>query len=290
MNRVWLRLTRAAAVLALGSSPLCCQSSPVQVTAIRSWSFTELTRIVIETSGPCDFKTGQVHSPERLFLDLAPARPSLNQQRTPVGDPRVRQFRVAETVPQVTRVVLDLVNPVDYRITTLDAPNRIIVELQLKAKTAPSPVAAAGNANPPELLASQEHPAPFRVAPMLSLNPETPGSTPNPLLRFVFPQEPPPREIEIVDVPPGIPAPDRWPDPFPFDMPAIPAPAANAIPRLAASARRVAQPSENARLSITRALGLKIDRLVIDPGHGAPTTAPWDRMASAKRMLRSTSP
>src|ERR1019366_9633648 len=127
-----LRFIGTAVLFTLGSSPVWCQSSPVQLTAVRSWSFTDLTRIVIETSAPCEFKTGQVHAPERLYLDLAPARPLLSQQRTAVGDSRVRQIRVAETAKQVTRVVFDLVDLVDHRITTLEAPDRIVVEMQLK--------------------------------------------------------------------------------------------------------------------------------------------------------------
>ena len=132
------------------TSLLWGQSQPVQVSAVRSWSFAELTRVAIQTSGPCEFKAGQLHDPERLYLDLAPARPAMSQARTPVGDSRLRQIRVAETAKGVTRVVFDLAGAVDYRITMLDAPDRIVVELQLKSATRPAQAPSVDPTQAPE--------------------------------------------------------------------------------------------------------------------------------------------
>ena len=65
---LFLRLKRAAAVLVFGSSLAWSQSPPAQITAVRFWSFAEVTRIVIDTSAPCEFKTGQAQAPDRLYL------------------------------------------------------------------------------------------------------------------------------------------------------------------------------------------------------------------------------
>jgi N-acetylmuramoyl-L-alanine amidase len=294
-----LRCTGAAALFALGSSPVWCQSSPVRVTAVRAWSFSELTRVVIETSAPCEFKTGQVHSPERLFLDLAPARPLLSQRRTAVGDSRVVQVRIAETAKEVTRVVFDLVDPVDYRITTLETPDRIIVEMQLKLKpgagavsaaflhagvpgtaevSVPAAMPEAANASSiagtAEWTVATNHPAPFRNAPMLSLAPETPGIPVNPLLKFAYPPEPPLREVKLPGDAPELSSLDSSSSNKDSSAPLTKLLELNPMrisplpPAPEAVAGRVAQPSTNARVSLTRALGLKINRLVIDPGHG----------------------
>jgi N-acetylmuramoyl-L-alanine amidase len=295
---MWLRFIGVVALFTLGSSPVWCQSAPVQVTAVRSWSFNELTRIVIETSAPCEFKAGQLRAPERLFLDLAPARPLLTQQRTAVGDSRVRQIRVAEAAKEVTRVVFDLVNQVDYRITTLEAPDRIIVEIQLKGKPGAVPVASLDNGAPGRAKVAEptgipeaanmstitsaaegtmnSHPAPFRSAPMLSLAPETPGIPVNALLKFTYPPEPPRREVEFPGDAPDLSSFDLSPSDHgpssvltamleldPMRISPLP-------PASVAFGRSVGQPSTNVSVSLTRTLGLKMNRLVIDPGHGGP--------------------
>jgi N-acetylmuramoyl-L-alanine amidase len=301
-----LRLTNVGAICAL--APLLwgqSQSEPAQVTAVRSWSFAELTRVAIETSGPCEFKAGHVHDPERLYLDIAPSRPAISQARTQVGDTRLRQIRVAETVKGVTRVVFDLAGGVDYRITTLDSPYRIVVEIQLRSatgaphalsvdhtstseKTAPaqdarsaqfSPQvlsqpapqtvrmnipASAGSAEP----VASSHPSPFRSAPVLSLLPERRETPITPLLKFVYPPEPPVREIAFPGNAPELDVGDT-------------ATASASLSRLLESNPLIVNPlppapatrddaSRNVRMSLTRALGLKISRVVIDPGHGGP--------------------
>ena len=173
-NLMFLRLKRLVVVLACGSSLAWPQSPLVQITAIRSWSFAEVTRIVIDASAPCEFKTGQAQAPERLYLDIAHARPLINGQRStvqPINDPRVRQVRIAETTPEVTRIVFDLAGPVDFRITTLDAPDRLVIELQLKSGSAApgrAPSAAAGvnpGVNPQEPGLPRDTPFPWGAPP-----------------------------------------------------------------------------------------------------------------------------
>ena len=57
----------------------------------------------------------------------------------PVSDHLVRQIRVAEPQPNVTRVVLDLETPVDPTISRLDNPTRLIIELRAAGGTRRKP-------------------------------------------------------------------------------------------------------------------------------------------------------
>jgi N-acetylmuramoyl-L-alanine amidase len=278
---MFMRLKRTAAILAFGSHFAWPQSPPVQITAIRFWSFAEVTRIVIDTSAPCEFKTGQAQAPERLYLDIAHARPLVNGQRSstqPINDSRVRQVRVAEMTPEVTRIVFDLTGPVDFRITTLDAPDRLVVELQLKAGNVAAgraPSAALTDVNQKESGLPPGHPVPLGSAPLLSLSIDPSGDSVNPRPVFSYPPKPAPRQIDVPGPPslalplqsasdplPGFP--DREKPLFENVLP----PAKLSLSSRTGASEAVGRPSENASRSLTRALGLKINRVVIDAGHG----------------------
>src|SRR5215471_1172235 len=73
------------------------------VTAVRSWSLGDVTRIAIEVSGDFEFRTDRLHNPERVYFDILGARPSFEGKRIynkPVeGDKLVQRVRVAETNP-----------------------------------------------------------------------------------------------------------------------------------------------------------------------------------------------
>jgi N-acetylmuramoyl-L-alanine amidase len=177
----------------------------LQVTAVRCWSLSEATRVVIEVSGEFEFSAERAHDPERLFFDVKRARPRIGGHRfhsENVDDKRVKKIRAAETQAGVTRVVLDLQGDVDYTANQLTNPDRLVVELRSKAGSAPQVVTQTLPA-PPVLIAS---PLPAT------------GS-------------------------------------FPSTVPTV----ADARP---------AKFNGNGSESLTRALGLKIRRVVLDPGHG----------------------
>src|ERR1700733_15274847 len=84
---------------------------PHHVTAVRFWSLSGVTRIAIETDGDFQLKSDRLDNPDRLFFDLTGTKPTLSHKAMtviPVADHLVRQIRVAEPQPNITRVVLDL--------------------------------------------------------------------------------------------------------------------------------------------------------------------------------------
>jgi len=199
-----LALLAASAAQAAGAEIL-------QVSAVRFWSLSEATRVVIAVSGEFEYHSERAHDPERVFFDILRSRPRIDGRRTYSADVRdklVKRVRVAETLPGVTRVVLDLGNSADYTATQLSNPDRLVIELRMAGQVAP--------------------PAPVTLLPPPSVTP---------------PWSPPPA-------------------PSPAAAP-LPAP-----PVLPATSGRVAKFASDGASSLTRALGLKIRRVVLDPGHG----------------------
>ena len=182
----------------------------LQVSAVRFWSLSEATRVVIAVSGEFEYHSERAHDPERVFFDILGSRPRIEGRRVysaDVSDKLVKRVRVAETLPGVTRVVLDLGNAADFTATQLSNPDRLVIELR-----------TAGPAAPP--------------APVVLLQP--PSVTP--------PWSPSPPSVAATPLPPP--------------------------PVLPSNSGRAAKLASDGASSLTRALGLKIRRVVLDPGHG----------------------
>jgi N-acetylmuramoyl-L-alanine amidase len=125
----------------LSAAALCSQSrqavtaSP-HISAIRFWSFSDVTRIAIETIGDYKVTTDRVETPPRLVFDLhgllPPTSPRKGVQTFAVGDHLIRQIRVAETEPSVSRIVFDLEVPVEFASSQLLNPDRLMIEVRPK--------------------------------------------------------------------------------------------------------------------------------------------------------------
>src|SRR5436190_8277845 len=127
------RRLRAGLLLLL---PACFGASPAAhtaVTAVRFWTLNDATRVVIETTGEFAYTSDRVRGPDRLFFDVKGARLRLGSKgphTIPVGDHLLKQLRIAETQPGVTRIVFDLESSVDFIASQLTNPDRLIVELR----------------------------------------------------------------------------------------------------------------------------------------------------------------
>ena len=123
--------TTIVALLLLAAGTSFGQGSrgvPLRVTAVRHWSLDAVTRIAVEVSGDFEYHTERLHNPERVFFDIFRARPAFDGKRAlqeGVGDKLVSKVRIAETLPGVTRVVLDLASPVVYTASTIGQPQPV---------------------------------------------------------------------------------------------------------------------------------------------------------------------
>jgi N-acetylmuramoyl-L-alanine amidase len=145
----------ALAGLLLGQDAVKLPPS-LSVTAVRFWSLEDATRVVIEATGEFQFRRDWLRNPDRLYFDILGAKPTLSKEliyTIPVGDAFIKQIRVSEVQPNVTRVVLDLVRPVDFSAAQLANPDRLVVELKPQSKPvseSPPPPSAAVQVEPPK--------------------------------------------------------------------------------------------------------------------------------------------
>ncbi|MBL8216061.1 MAG: N-acetylmuramoyl-L-alanine amidase [Bryobacterales bacterium] len=266
--------------LTLLSLPSQLPAAGLSITAVRFWSLGEVTRIAIETDGTFQFRSEKLAKPQRVFFDLQGARPRLGNKGVhtiPVNDPRLKQIRVAENQPGLTRIVLDL-EEAQVEITTSQAvaPDRLLIEVKPVNAAPPFSKLTLSSSGveriPVQSASTLPLPQPAAKPPVRALLPEGPALStrsskrPQPvamslsLTRVLRPTSLPP--------PPAIGAGTAAEEPV---IPAAPLLARVAPP--SSAPEPLATPAAPRRTSagdrtLTRMLGLKIRRVVLDPGHG----------------------
>ncbi|MBI1941928.1 MAG: N-acetylmuramoyl-L-alanine amidase [Acidobacteria bacterium] len=250
-----------------------------QVTAIRQWVGPNYTRIVVNVEGEVKFDTLRLPNPDRIVLDLANTRLSstLVGKIFPVGDGFLRQVRVGQYQPTVTRVVLDVEKIEDYSIFSLPNPFRLVVDIngpppeketvaeaqkpesaplkepETVASRRPPPVDAGTKADKSKPPVTQ--PAPAVAEPEKSSGPKGVAGDPEAApegareTKETASLKPPPEPAKAV----------RKTEPA--------KPSSAEAPPI-----KTASPTGTGSRTLTRALGLKIARIVIDPGHGGHDT------------------
>ncbi len=277
------RNSRAVTLLALLAGVVCSGASPSvapsKVTSVHFWSLGEATRVSIEVSADFKYHAEHLSDPDRVFFDVQGARPATAEKTMhviPVGDQLLKQIRVAETQPGVTRVVLDL-EPhrpgVEFTASQLSHPDRLMVELRLKDKPAPP---ATGSVTGVRAISEAAVRAPEPDLEAAFAPPTVPAPKAE-VRRFQAPLLPP-TQPEFVDKQPEwltMPAMATYTPPLRAPLTAsarIPPPAvAKAVKQTAPPPVPAPLPAKHTATgdeSLVRALGLKLGRVVIDPGHG----------------------
>ena len=211
-------------VLALGVVPPRSQpAEQLEVKAVRLWALGDATRVAIEVSGEFQYRHDRLLDPDRVYFDILGAKPGFTKEKVhtiPVGDRLLKQIRVSETQPGVTRVVLDLEQVIDFSAAQLANPDRLVVELRPRGR-------------PPQETTNPPPPPPVEAPKQQAVT--VPAAAP----------AAPPTRTEAREEP------ARPPD------------------------ERIPLPAKKSAIgnrSLVRALGLKLERVVIDPGHGGSDT------------------
>lgn len=223
--------------------------NPVELLGVRSWAGPDFTRVVIRGQSPFKYDTLRLTHPDRIVFDLPNTylRRSLLGKVIPIDDDFLHDIRVGQFKPNVTRVVLDVKNFENYSAFSLPDPFRLIIDIRGSATRTTnratyqeasdlSTIPEFKHTSPPS--ARQRPPAVTSSAKSIR---KSEKEAANRIKRSE--QE---KKVEIASV-------ERKPDELPLAI-------------------KPASPTANGSETLTRALGLKVTRIVIDPGHGGRDT------------------
>lgn len=256
---------RLIAALAISTSTLLAQTdTPTirSVTAVRTWSLGDVTRVAIEVSGDFRFRSDRLSNPDRVYFDILNSSPRFESKRfykKDLDDKLVSRIRVAETNPGTTRVVLDLIGRVEVTTSQLSNPVRLVIEVRSGKGSIPPPD-TANSESPPLPPAPTQSPVkpPKSTVPGDVAIAEAPGTILKPVMRAPALIAPPAPARPAEPRPSGS-GPESV---IPTVGKAVAAPATSGEPGT------TARHTSSGQYSLTRALGLKVGRIVIDPGHG----------------------
>jgi N-acetylmuramoyl-L-alanine amidase len=215
----------------------------------------DVTRIAIELDREVEYTYDRIDGPVRVFLDLnaTQAAPDVAATTAFDDDQAVKGIRLGPRPASGTRVVLDLVGKGRHSVFNLYGPYRIVVDIDRREGGADVVAAIDRTATkPPAVTAS----APARV----------PSGAPAAATAAAPAPEP---AVERVAVPVDEPVKITPPLPEAETRPTLPSRAAAPTAPLAAPPAPTAPTTNSAgRFSLSRQLGLGINRIVIDAGHG----------------------
>jgi N-acetylmuramoyl-L-alanine amidase len=234
------------------------------VTSIRHWSTPDYTRVAIDLENEVQYEAGRIADPDRIFFDLHDTKlaSELVGKTFDVEDGFLKRIRVAQYQKGMTRVVLEVQDLAEYSAFLLPNPYRLIVDIHGKApvktetaakeKEKPAPAVAKTEpaTRPPGSKTSKAEAAPPPVETAREPEPDKPEPAPGTE-----------REVKATSKPTSGPT-----------YQAV-APRGEVLRKSQPpSMGREARPTASGEHSLVRALGLKIGRIVIDPGHGGHDT------------------
>jgi N-acetylmuramoyl-L-alanine amidase len=221
-----------------------------EVREIKSWTTPDYTRIVISLDAPVKYQAARISNPERIYFDVKNARLGRSATSAPVqveGDV-LKGVRVAQNQAGIVRIVLEVSKIKDYSVFLLRDPYRMVVDVYAK-KDAPTTQSAQTKTPPKNRSAASAH------APAPSNNPPGDGPVTKPVSRT---------------------ASDAGPNNGSLASSNPTGPQINTRALRSSSTKQppapVPDPTHDGQQSLTRALGLKIGRIVIDAGHGGHDT------------------
>jgi len=224
----------SAAATAAAAAERAQQGKTPQVLNIRFWNAEDYTRVVVDLEDAMEWRAERISNPDRIYFDLHKARLSstLAGKSFAVGNGFLKMIRVAPNQVGVVRVVLDLEKVKDYSVFMLPNPYRLVVDVYGEPTTTTR--AANTEKSKAETPAPTKKAEPEKTPAVETAEAEKPAKTTTGKGKSA--------KTEVASAEPTPPPPTP------------------------------AQPKSDGTHSLTRALGLKIGRVVIDAGHGGHDT------------------
>jgi N-acetylmuramoyl-L-alanine amidase len=279
------------------------------VTGIHYWSNPGYSRVAIDLERDIKFDSQRIEHPERIFFDLVDANlgSTLLGKTFEVDDGLLKKIRVAQFQPGKARIVLEVADRSDYDTFLLTNPWRLIIDIhgkEIQAKDIRSqntpdkdiggkPAAQLASLKQPEATSpgtskaeraagASQGEGPAELETKRQLHGTAKGTTPLTNVAGIAGSKKTIVEADDEDDGGGVTV-------AKLDPPDIRPPAKTAatppfsrLPKSSARGKRTtgpsfpdvreASPTASGDRSLIRALGLKIGKIVIDPGHGGHDT------------------
>ncbi|MGB7022944.1 MAG: N-acetylmuramoyl-L-alanine amidase [Candidatus Acidiferrales bacterium] len=219
------------------------QGEASRVTAIRTWNADDYTRVVVDLNGAVKYQSARIKNPDRIYFDLYQAHlgHSLADKELAVQNGFLKSVRVAQNNSGTVRLVLDVRSIEGYSAFLLPNPYRLVIDVH----------GALGDA-------SAKNSAPAVIAPR-TLAGDRPAASATPLAGAT-------EKVEVSSTSEDSDSGGRDP------ASAGSRHADHTNRELASIPLGADKPTRDGARSLTRTLGLKISRIVIDPGHGGHDT------------------
>ena len=247
-------------------------SEEARVTAVRHWSGPDYTRVTVDLEQDVQFESQRIDHPDRIFFDLKNTRlsPDLIGKSFDVDDGLVKKVRVAQYKPGRARIVIETADRAAYVASLLLNPPRLVIDVHGGDVDAGQPDTGTKTATKTPILtkigAATANTAPDTFA--------TSKVVPGVEKATTSASASGPKRV-IVEADDDNPADSADPAPPKVSAKSPQSAAASSAMRgrvTSARSLREAQPTSNGDRSLIRALGLKIGKIVIDPGHGGHDT------------------
>ena len=271
-----------------GEVPAVNGSGP-QVSRIRTWTADTYTRIVIDVGSPVKYQAARISGPDRIYFDIEGAKISPEMLHSQIDGEHgglLKTVRIARNHSEVVRVVLEVDRVKDYSVFLLPDPYRLVVDLYgtssaaEAAALATSPVAGPTTADVAP--AKSEKPAKNAAAKAIS----KPLEQTAPKYAADSSGKTASGRTEAAPVLAASSAPQLTDTPVPPSDEEVAPPVVRTTKikksgQETKSAHDLAEEmgppptpelTRDGQHSLTRALGLKIGRIVIDAGHGGHDT------------------
>jgi len=98
---------------------------------VRSYSYPDKTRVVIDLSEKTEFRADKLINPDRIFIDIMGSIAKLEDtsKQIKIDDGVIKTVRTAQFNQEIIRVVLDLYQQTKYQLFSLVEPDRVVIDL-----------------------------------------------------------------------------------------------------------------------------------------------------------------
>ncbi|MGH9713350.1 MAG: N-acetylmuramoyl-L-alanine amidase [Candidatus Acidiferrales bacterium] len=209
------------------------------VVDIRTWNAADHTRIVVTLEDTIKYNVARIAAPDRIYFDIHKANltPALAKKTLNVDNGLLKSVRLAQNKQGVVRLVLDVDGAKDYSAFLLSKPYRLVIDVRSSSASAAKQPASG----PAKIEDVKSDPKPaVKPGESVSVTAEN--------------KQPPKPDVKPVTKPVSSKSKAETPKTAALQPPTEP------------------KPNRDGQRSLTRALGLKISRIVIDPGHGGHDT------------------